>query len=406
VKLPVVIVSAIVLLALAIFILLRLDLQSNAPQFMKSSPPAFGSNDTVHFLNFLTSRPFEGGKMCIGVVSSRTNWQNLVFDIENRRVLGQLTNGWPVMLFGDPPKLLCQTAVAVPAWKRFLHRVVALVGSVFGRRVAGTSPDQSATYWVLDLEKNTVKRLGEIPGDANFIEVPSRDFRYCYTARHGRGAVLDYYLMDLRKGSISKLDTRHTACGWWDNSRILLESTNLDFVLYDVRSKVTSPLVSSAKLGEFLEQNKVTFGAARPHTFFIWNGRENDFYLTDTHQKWLAAESALIKVERPDGNLKLLSPRFKFEWSDHFDPSGQLYLYSGRERAQGSDGVFLRHLEGGTNQVLVAPGTNNYHSIPRFYGNSVIYTRSNAIWRVGLDGSNDIKLFPPSAEVIINQGGK
>jgi hypothetical protein len=99
VKLPVVVVSAIVLLALAIFILLRLDLQSNAPQFTRSSPPAFGSNDTVHFLNFLTARPFEGGKMCIGVASSRTNWQNLILDIEKRRVLGQVTNGWPVTAF-------------------------------------------------------------------------------------------------------------------------------------------------------------------------------------------------------------------------------------------------------------------------------------------------------------------
>src|SRR5688572_4466557 len=150
-----------------------------APQFIRSPASAVGSNADVHLVNFLTSRPFEGGRMCVGVYSTRTNWQILVLDIENRRVLGELSNGWPVMLFGNAPKLLCsQAAATVPAWKRFLHRVVALVGSVFGRRVAGTSPDKSMTYWVLDLEKNSAKRVGDIPGEANFIEVASPDFGY------------------------------------------------------------------------------------------------------------------------------------------------------------------------------------------------------------------------------------
>jgi hypothetical protein len=80
-----------------------------------------------------------------------------------------------------------------------------------------------------------------------------------------------------------------------------------------VRSKVISPLISSATLGRYLEESKLTLGTSGPHTFSIWNGRENDIYLTDLHEKWLAAESFLIKLERPDGRLKLLSPRFK--WS-------------------------------------------------------------------------------------------
>jgi hypothetical protein len=379
----------------AIILLLWLDLQTNAPRFIKSAPPALGSNATVHLVNFLTSRPFEGGKMCLGVSSGGTNWQTLVFDIENQRVLGQVTNGWPVMLFGDSSKLLCSQTTTVPAWKRIAHAVVSLVRRVFSRSTLTAPPAQSVTYWVLDLEKNTAKHVGDIPGTPNFTEVPSPDFHYCFTARQGSGALPDYYLFDLHKRSIRKLDTSHTACGWWDNSRILLESTNSDFALYDVRKKAVSPLVASAKLGAFLEQNKLSFGASRPHAFFIWNGRENDFYLTDTHQKWLAAESPLIKLERPDGGLKLLSPLFKFEWSDHFDPSGRLYLYGGRERGEGSDGVFVRHVDAGTNQVLVAPSTNKYHSIPLFYRDSVIYMRSNAIWRINLDGSNNTKLFSP-----------
>jgi hypothetical protein len=296
---------------------------------------------------------------------------------------------------GNEPKLLCYQSTTIPTWKRIMADVVGRLRSVCGGQPVTASSGGTATYWVLDLEKNSAKRVGKIPGDGSFTEVASPDFGYCYTARHRGSGFYDYYLMDLRKGSIRKFDTSHFACGWWDNSRILLRSTNADFVLYDVRSKGTSPLVSSEKLSGFLKQNNVAFGAPGPYPFVIWNGRENDFYLTDTHQKWLAAESSLIKLERPDGGLKLLSPRFKFEWSDHFDASGRRYLYSGRERGEGSDGVFLRHMDTGTNQVLVGPTTNTSHSIPRFYGNSVIYTRSNAIWRIGVDGSNDVRLFPP-----------
>jgi hypothetical protein len=135
---------------------------------------------------------------------------------------------------------------------------------------------------------------------------------------------------------------------------------------------------------------------SKTRAFAIWNGRENDFYLTDTHQKWLAAESYLIKLERPDGRLRLLFPRFKFEWSDHLDAAGRQYLYSGREAGEGSDGVFLRDLDSGTNRVLVAPDAEKHFSLPRFYRDSVIYVRSNAVWRIGLDGANNVKLFPPA----------
>jgi hypothetical protein len=112
------------------------------------------------------------------------------------------------------------------------------------------------------------------------------------------------------------------------------------------------------------------------------------------HQKWLAEESLLIKVERPDAKLKLLSLHFKFKWSDQLDPTGRWYLYSGRESGDSSDGVFVRDLVAGTNRVLVAATTNRYFSIPRFYKDSVLYVRSNALWQISLDGANNVRLFP------------
>ncbi len=390
---------AIILLAFAILLLVALNSDPpNPPQFRNLPITASTSNITYDFLG---RRPFEEGRMWVGALSGQTNWQMFVFDIENRRTVGRLTNGWPAMLFGDPPRLLCsQRTAAVPTWKRLWEKFLKLIRPIFGKRIKLKPSDIEAyAYWLLDLEQNNAKWLGNIPGTANFTEVPSPDFRYCFAVRHGRAPSisLDYYLLDLHRRQIRKLDAPAdaAACGWWDNSRILFETTTSDFVLYDVRTKATAPLITFGSLGGFLEQNKLTFGTSRPHAFTIWNGRENDFYLTDLNKKWLGEESFLIKLERPDGRLKLLSSRFKFEWSDHLDSSGQLYLYSGRERGDGSDGVFLRHLDTGANRVLVAPTTNKSHSIPRFYRDSVIYIRSNALWRINLDGSNNVKLFPP-----------
>jgi hypothetical protein len=45
---------------------------------------------------------------------------------------------------------------------------------------------------------------------------------------------------------------------------------------------------------------------------------------------------------------------------------------------------------------LVPPNpVSNAFSIPQFYRGGVIYMRSNAIWEIGLDGSNSRRLFPP-----------
>jgi len=100
-------------------------------------------------------------------------------------------------------------------------------------------------------------------------------------------------------------------------------------------------------------------------------------------------------VERPDGRLTLLASRFKFEWSDSLDPTGRYYLFSGREAGAASDGVFLRDKQSGSNRTLVIPTKNTYFSIPRFYGDSVIYVRSNILWRISLDGTSNVQLFPP-----------
>jgi hypothetical protein len=319
-----------------------------------------------------------------------------VYDIENRRVLGQVTNGWPEMLFDNPPRLLCSQTTEPAGANGSLERLRRLLAKIsFGRISYQPPPLPCVTYWVLDLENNAATRLGDIRGTPNFSFFASPDGHYCFTIRVPQPPFPNFYLLDLQKGLIRNLEMVQWPCDWWDNTHILLRTTNCDLVLYDVVQEKVSPLVEFGKMATFLRTNGITDDPTITKPFATWNGRENDFYLTDTHQRWLAEESFLVKLERPDGALKMVSPHFKFEWSDELDPTGHLYIYSGRDVGQASDGVFLRDLASGTNRILVEPDTNRYFSIPRFYRDSIIYIRSNALWQISLDGATNTRLFPP-----------
>ena len=367
---------------------------SSAPKFQSAHAAPTSLGDIEY--DFLNPRPFEAGKMWVYGPPNGTNRHTGVFiyDIEKRQVLGTVINCWPAMLFGEPLKLVCfqPTQTSNNRLRQWLANFLARIS--WGRikippAVAGQ------TYWLVALNKNAAKRLGDVPGTPNTM-IPSPDYHYCFTMRLGQTGPEDY-LLDLRKGLTQRLELPASgwAYDWWDKTRLLLKTTNTDFVLYDVTPKTISPLIAFEKLAALLKDSKLSDNPKQTQAFTIWNGRENDFYLTDTQQKWAAGESFLIKVERPDGKLRLLSPHFKFEWSDHLDRTGRYYLYTGRDSGNNSDGVFLRDLETSSTQVLVAPTTNHYFSIPRFNGDSIIYIRSNALWQIDANGSNNVKLFPP-----------
>jgi len=147
-------------------------------------------------------------------------------------------------------------------------------------------------------------------------------------------------------------------------------------------------LLSASKIAAFLDEHRVAHDGQRPAPLLAWNGREFEFYVTDTHKNWSAEESFLR------AQLSVVSHAFKFEWSDHFHPSQQYYVYTGREAGNRSDGVYLRNLRTGADTPLVEPRGEKRFSIPHFYKDSVLYLRSNALWRVSLDGSNNTRLFP------------
>jgi len=259
--------------------------------------------------------------------------------------------------------------------------------------------DDIETFWLLELSSDSATPLGNISQGKGIGSTfrPSSDFHFGFNMTVASPDMLFVCDLEKKRGTYLKVETREGAVGWWDNQTILLQNQTNDFRLLDVVSGRSSVLLRATNVVAFLDQrgiDRVGLGR-RPSAFAEWNGREYEFYITDTYQKWLADESFLLKMERPDARLALVSPSFKFEWSDHFDESQRYYVYNGREIGKRSDGVFLRDLKTKTQRTLVEPEDAKYMSIPNFYGPNVIYIRSNQLWRIDFNGSNNVRLFPP-----------
>jgi len=382
---------------LALLIVLRRP-EPDAPQFLPPPSDEVVRSYVFTSYEFLSSSPFEGGKMWLLVLSGATNFHSLLFDIEQRRVLGELTNAEPVFMNHSQARLLCVNRS--PSSARTLRGILTrLVERTSWGRIRLPMPSSyTEVFWVLDLEKNEAVRIGEVSqaqgAGSSFSTSP--DFRFGFTTPTASRPAHEIVLCDLEKKTFTTINAPSGSSGWWDNQTIVIKDPKNNFVLHDVVTSKTSSLISVGEISNLLSGADIPDAdPGRANLFTIWNGRENDFYLTDTHKKWLATNSFLARVEHSSGKLKLLDRDFKFEWSDHLDVSGTLYLHSGRTPGDRSSAVLLRNLKQNTTTTLVESDGGKQFSIPRFYGNSAIYVRSNTLWRIDLNGSNNTRLFPP-----------
>ena len=352
--------------------------------------------------DFLAERPFEGGQAWLTLIDSTNGSASFLFDLEQQKVVGQLLNAWPAYSSADRSKLLCLTRG--PTSQDLVERCKAIATTLF--RVIGIRSPQSLrptsnqtrseNYWILDLRSNRATLIGQISqllGVGSSFN-PSPDFRFGFNKPTTASSTNLILLCDLKEGRMRDVHADGWPSGWWDDHRMVMITEGNDFSLFDVVTGTSSPLISATNIAAFLDDHHIGHEGQRPAPFLTWNGREFEFYVTDKHKKWSAEESFLLKVARLDAQLSVVSPAFKFEWSDHFDPSQQYYVYTGREMGQRSDGVYLRNLRTGAETTLVEPLGESRFSIPHFYKDGVLYLRSNALWRVSLDGSNNARLFP------------
>ena len=364
-------------------------LPHDGPRFQPVSGPAVVRPYQQISYDFLSPAPFEGGKMWI--MTHATNQAEVfLFDIDQHKILGRLEDGWPVMNSGDQTQILCNQS-----GPRLKDRLWLWLDRLSGGRLKSPSRALASTYWRLDLTRNAAARVGRLPEMSHFLFSPAPDFQHGFTLLDKPALRVDLYIFDLTAGSMVQRPSPGWPAGWWDNSHILCLAPNQDLLLYDIRTENAAVLIRAEQIADFFRQHGLEAHSTQAKPFLAWRGHEYDFYLTDTERKWLATNSFLIKLERPDGRLKLVSADFKFGWSGQFDPAGRFYLYTGREPGQDTDGVFLRELETGTDRVLVPSTSATYFSLPNFYRDSVLFVRSNMLWRINLDGSQLTRLFPP-----------
>jgi hypothetical protein len=400
----------------------------NAPRFEKlHAPLTLPASARVSYA-FLNPSPCDGEKLWITRYWSVTNSETLLYGIHDGTILGRLIHGWPMFLTPGG-KLVCARPVADDRHLKerirgFLQSVAhafsksPIRGTPFAASVASRYREPH-NYLLLDMKKQTATKMGKLArGPSSFS--PSPDFRRGYIYWDTQGGLVDLYCFDLERPAVRQAAAEVLVSGWWDNTHILLQTTNCDFVLHEVTTGQTAPFLRFEEIAEFLRNNGITGDPKKAWAIWFWNGREYDFYLADAQQRWKEAESYLIKLERPAGRFRLLSRQFKFECAGQLDPSARYYLFTGRNerlsnpftgRNEGlsnesvyfqdillgrgrDDSVCLRDLENDTTRILVPSAGQSYSGRPRFYRDSVIYYRSNALWRINLDGSNNLKLFP------------
>ena len=396
-----IILGTIIILGFLLVAFLSFSPDSGAPRFVPL-PAEFKIDKPAHMThNFLLPSPFENGLVWISSFGTNAHSaRTYLYDVDRKKALGELMNGWPIFGNRDQTKVLLNTR----------HRssktaLLTLLDRITGGKLKLSSQNREESFAVFDRNSNKTKGVGFLYqySGAGSRWYPSPSFRYGFTHPTASPSG-EVFLCDLEKSDMRKLTIHGTAVGWWNETSILYKSDAQDFSLYNVVTDQTSVLLAADEIKEFLKQRdlKADLSAGDVKPFPTWDEREYQFYFTDTLQRWKATNCFLSKMEKPSGKLKLIASDFKFQWSDSFDPTGRYYIFSGRDAGavEKVSAVYVRDLQTGTTRTLVEGDQSNQHSIPLLHGNDVIYSRSNMLWRISLFDTNASsgRVFPPPAE--------
>jgi hypothetical protein len=280
---------------------------------------------------------------------------------------------------------------------------LGFINKVFGGKLP--TPDRTETFWILDIRGNSATMAGALlqePGSGSEWR-PSPSFRYGYTIPSS-GFGKWFFLCDLDAKTIKKIPIAvERINGWWDDQCILVESGANEFSLLDITTQKRRTLFSAASVKTFLAQTGLADDPSGLGAFANWNGRDYDFYFgpADSLQGLKNPDSYLLKADRAGPSLKVLYRNFRYRWSGQLDSAGTHYLYEGEKGTPGSGGngaVYLEDLTNRTTVTVVPPDNKGQYSIPRFYGNEVIYFQNRLLRRIHLNGSDDALLLEAGAK--------
>jgi hypothetical protein len=394
-------IGVIVALVLLVAVVLAIVLPSatsyrNPPRYVPGRAQPTGNYTSTHY-DWLKARPFVNDRVWVFGTRDRTKGFSCLYDLRERMILGELLNAGVELANADGTKLLVigRDSPAV----NFKSRLLKLLRRISGGKIT-VNNDRTESFWVLNLQDNSTKRVGAVTqfegAGSRWYTSPSLRYGCTMPTAEFNQA---FVLFDFATDRFTRIPFDGQLCAWWDDQNVLLRANNNDLVLYDVGKMQTTVLFSAETIRQTLEQLKLPSDPAQVATFANWNSREYDIYFAEKDYEFRAKRCFLLKADRasPQPALKLISPEFKFEWGGHLDASATHFLFQGElggSGVRGNGAVYLRDLSDNSVRTLVPPDNKGQYAIPRFYGDEVIYYRNRVLWRIGLDGSNNVPLFP------------
>jgi hypothetical protein len=381
-----------------LFVALRDSRSPDAPRYVTELSQPVGPFGTEMY-DWGASIPFQDGKFWVTTTLTRTNRHVFLYNLDKRKVDGELFNAGPVFANHDQTKLLC-AGYASPV-TTFKQRAAALINRLSSRSSI-LRTNRVETFWILDLRDNSAVRVGELsqfPGTSSrWRESP--DSRFGFNVPNNAGEDHLFFLCDLDDDRFDEIMFEGKLAGWWDDHEILAQDASNNFVLFDLRKRETTLLFSAGHLNQMLASLGLTNHAADLGVFPHWNGHEYDFYLMAPKVSRDSGECALLRTGRANPAFTVFSRDFKFGYLGMFDDAATHYLYEGESGATGRGGngaVILRDLSDNTERVLIPPDNGGQYSVARFYGNSVVYWRKRVLWRADINTTNSSRLFPTPA---------
>jgi len=374
------------------------EVDRNAPRFVPGAP-ADAITNLAAMANYIWGDdiPFQSNRVWLWTATSRTNFHTYWFNLDDLTVGGELIRASPAFCNQEQTKLLCDGHnPLLPALKeRFANWLEKASGGKFKVRL-----NRAETFWILDLRNNRAKAIGSFSqsyGSGSRWH-PAPGFRFGYnTASTSRGERW-FYLCDLEQEKMTLVPNPPGGVqGWWDDHRLLMTDAQHNFLLYDVLTQQSTDLFTAAQLQQFLKQSNLPDGLDQFAATPTWTGDGYTFHCS-ARTNWAMGSYYLLqsKVGEMPPTLEVLQRDFQFRQHGRFNSDATLYVFPGESGQPGSGGdgsVHIREVQTGKTRTLVEGDQSNQYTLPRFYQNRDIYTKSRQLWSIGVNGSNNFKLF-------------
>jgi hypothetical protein len=229
---------------------------SDAPRYVPVQTQPIGPFGS-QYCDWGGAAPFHTSKAWIGTYLDRSSQHFFLYDLDERKILGELFNGGAAFLNGDQTKLLCGGAAAP------VTSISQKIAGYLNHIVRGKSfikTNRVETFWILDLKNNSARRIGElsqIPGTGSHW-APAPGFRYGYNVPNNTNDEgFAFFLADLDKEKFERIKLNGSVRGWWNEHSILIKDAANNYVLFDINSRETSSLFTARTVADALKAAEI-----------------------------------------------------------------------------------------------------------------------------------------------------